>query len=183
MGVNTGQGHTVEGVVLAGGVNGHIAEHQQISHGRHSVKAVITDDIPRKAGRPCQPHSAGLFAGFPCPQQRRAVGHLDHVRCMAGGAGIQDGNRRIAVLHHVQHAGQEIPCVQGAGLAGFQINRHAPVIPGAADTLFQSGHVVAGAGDVMPASEVQPLHFWQQIAEFLCHCVQRHGQRIGVLLT
>ena len=35
----------------------------------------------------------------------------------------------------------------------------------------------------MPAAEVEPLHIGQQIAELFCHGVQRHGQRIGVLLA
>ena len=102
---------------------------------------------------------------------------------MAGGAGVQNRNRRIAVLHHIQHTGQEIPRVQGAGFAGFEIDRHAPIVLGATDAAFQCGYVVAGAGDVMPAAKVQPLYFGQQIAEFLRYCVQRHGQRVSVLLT
>ena len=50
-GVDGGQWHTVEGIVFAGGINRHIAKNQQISHGGHGVKAVIADDVPRKAGR------------------------------------------------------------------------------------------------------------------------------------
>ena len=49
------QGHPIEGVVLAGGVDGHIAEDELIVLGKGGVKAVIPDDIPRKAGGAAQP--------------------------------------------------------------------------------------------------------------------------------
>ena len=45
-GIDAGQRHTVEGVVLAGRINRHITEYQQISHFGYGVKAVITDDVP-----------------------------------------------------------------------------------------------------------------------------------------
>ena len=35
----------------------------------------------------------------------------------------------------------------------------------------------------MPAAEVHPLNFRQYIAEFFCHSIQRHRQRVGVLLA
>ena len=54
---------------------------------------------------------------------------------------------------------------------------------GAADAALQRGHVVAGAGDVVPAAEIQPLHFGQQVAKFIGRCVQRYGQRVSILLT
>ena len=72
-GVDGGQWHTIEGVVFAGGINRHIAKNQQISHGGHGVKAVIADDIPGQTGRSGKAYRAGLFTGFLCAQQRRAV--------------------------------------------------------------------------------------------------------------
>ena len=64
---------------------------------------------------------AGLFSRFGCGKQRRAVGHFDHIRHMAGGAGIQNGDGCIAVLYHIQHAAEQEARVQGAGFARFQI--------------------------------------------------------------
>ena len=66
-GIDAGQRHTVEGVVLAGRINRHITEYQQISHFGYGVKAVITDDVPGQAGRPGQAHGTGLLAGSPAP--------------------------------------------------------------------------------------------------------------------
>ena len=103
--VNSRKSDAVKGVVFAGSVNGHIAEHQQISHVGNGVHAVIPDDIPGQAGRPGKAYRAGLFTGFLCAQQRRAVGHLNDIRHMAGGAGIQNRNCGIAVLHYIQYAG------------------------------------------------------------------------------
>ena len=102
---------------------------------------------------------------------------------MAGGAGIQNRHRCATVLHHVQHTGQKIPGVQCARLARLQIHRDAPRILCASNAVFQRFDSIAGAGDVMPAAEVHPLHFWQYIAEFFRHSVQRHRQRVGVLLA
>ena len=45
-GIDAGLRHTVEVVVLAGRINRHITEYQQISHFGYGVKAVITDDVP-----------------------------------------------------------------------------------------------------------------------------------------
>ena len=102
---------------------------------------------------------------------------------MAGGAGIQNGYGGIAVFYNIQHAGQQVTGIQCTGLTRLQIDRHAPRILCAGDAVLQRGNVVAGAGDVMSAAEVEPLHIGQQIAEFFSHGVQRHGQCIGVLLA
>ena len=45
-GKDSGQRHAVEGIIFAGGIDCHIAEHQQISHVGNGIHAVIPDDIP-----------------------------------------------------------------------------------------------------------------------------------------
>ena len=102
---------------------------------------------------------------------------------MAGGAGIQNGYGGIAVFYNIQHAGQQVTGIQRTGLTRLEIDRHAPRILCAGDAVLQRGNVVAGAGDVMSAAEVEPLHIGQQIAKLFCHGIQRHGQCIGVLLA
>ena len=76
------QGHAVEGVVLAGGVDGHIAEDELITLSKGGVKAVIPDDVPRKAGGAAQADSVRFLPRLTGVQQRRAVGralhHSDH---------------------------------------------------------------------------------------------------------
>ena len=59
------QGHPIEGVVLAGGIDGHIAKDEPLPLGEGGGKAVIADHIPRKAGGPAQTDGAGLLPGSP----------------------------------------------------------------------------------------------------------------------
>ena len=56
------QRHSVKGVILAGRINRHIAEHQALPFGERRIKAVIADDIARKAGRAAEPIDIRLFA-------------------------------------------------------------------------------------------------------------------------
>ena len=114
---------------------------------------------PARQVGPAKRTVQGFSPGSPAAQQRRAVGHLD----ARPAYGRRRWRPKSAIVvspfcHHIQHTGQEIPRVQGAGLAGFKIDRHAPIMLGATDATFQRGHVVAGAGDVMPAAKVQPLY-------------------------
>ena len=55
-----GQRHAVEGVVLAGGIDGHIAEQQQVALPQRGGKAVIPDDVPGQAGRAAQTEQNAL---------------------------------------------------------------------------------------------------------------------------
>ena len=95
------EGHAVEGIVLAGGVDGHIPEEETVALGEGGVEAVVADDIPGQAGRAAEPEGDGLFAGVARVQQGRAVGHLDDVRRVASGRQIQDGKAGIAVAQGV----------------------------------------------------------------------------------
>ena len=62
-----------------------------------------------------------------------------------------------AVFHHVQHGGDQRAGVQGNGLAGLQVDLHAIFLADVQNQLFQRRNVVAGAGDVVPAAQVQPF--------------------------
>ena len=177
------KGHAVEGIVLAGGVDGHIPEEETVALGEGGVEAIIADDIPGQAGRAAEPEGDGPFAGVARVQQGRAVGHLDDVRRVAGSGQIQDGKAGIAVAQGVQHRGDEITCVQRPGLAGLQIDLYAVLRLRLGDAALQRGQVVAGAGDVVSAAKVQPLHPGQQVAEAVFHGGQRQGQRVGILLA
>ena len=177
------QGHPVEGVVLAGGVDGHIAKDELIPLGKRNVKAVIPDDIPRKAGGAAQPDGARLLPCLTGIQQRRAVGHLNDVRGVAGCGHIQNGKAGISIVQGVQHGGNQIARVQRPSLAGLQIHLHAVLLPHREDAAFQRIKGVARAGDVVPAAEVEPLHLGQQVCKFFLHRCQRHRQRIRVLLA
>ena len=177
------EGHAVEGVVLAGGVDGHIPEEETVALGEGGVEAIIADDIPGQAGRAAEPEGDGPFAGVARVQQGRAVGHLDDVRRVAGSGQIQDGKAGIAVAQGIQHRGDEIACVQSPGLARLQIDLYAVLCLRLGDAALQRGQVVAGAGDVVSAAKVQPLHLVEILAELFLYIVQCFCQRLCVLLT
>ena len=48
--VNVRQRHAVERVVFAGGIDGHVSEHQAAARFRFAVQAVFTDHIACQAG-------------------------------------------------------------------------------------------------------------------------------------
>lgn len=89
----------------------------------------------------------------------------------------------LPVVDHIQHAGCQITGVQRTGLARFKINLHAVPFGRLADTGFQQWQLIAGAGNVMAAAAVEPMHSRKDIAEFGGNGVQRHVQRVGVLLA
>lgn len=69
------QRHAVEGVIFAGGVDGHISKHQPLARGQRGVEAVIAHHIPCQAGGAAQPHGAGAFrrvSGRPAGADGRA---------------------------------------------------------------------------------------------------------------
>ena len=127
---------------------------------------------------PAEADGAGLFARLARVQQGRAVGHLDDVRGVAGRRHIEDGEAGVTVLQSVQHCGDEIARVQRPRLARLQIDLYAVLLLHPGDAGFQRGKVIARAGDVVSAAEIEPFQPRQQVAEFLFHGVQRHGQSV-----
>ena len=122
------------------------------------------------------------FSGLACASDLRSIRHLDHIRHMAGGGGVE--NRQVhAVPGQVQHLGHHHPGLVGDGFARLQI--HLDIVLGSErlDTGNQVVHLVIGAGDVVAAAEVDPLHPVQQVAKFLLHDIQGAFKRREVLLT
>ena len=151
--------------------------------GERGGKAVVAHHIPGKAGGAAKADEVRLFAGVPGIQQRRAVGHLDHIRGVAGRRHVQNGKARLAILQSIQHSGNKIPGVQRPCFARLQIHLHAVLFLCFGNALFQRGKAVAGAGDMVPAAKVEPLHPGQKIPELCFHRRQRQGQCIGILLA
>ena len=102
---------------------------------------------------------------------------------MAGSGHVQNGKVRLAIAQGIQHRGDQIPGVQRPGFTRFQIHLHTVFGLHFRDALFQRGKVVTGAGDVVPAAEVEPLHPGQQVPELLLHRRQCRGQCVRILLT
>ena len=76
------QGHSVEGVVLAGGIDGHVAEDEPAALGEGGGKAVIAHHVPGKAGGAAQPEGAGLFPRLVRIQQGQAADMSRMARCV-----------------------------------------------------------------------------------------------------
>ena len=83
---------------------------------------------------------------------------------MAGRRGVENGDV-LAVFHGFEHGRYQIAGVQHDGLARLQINLHAVLIAQVRDAADERFHVVIGAGDVVTAAEVEPLHALHVAAE------------------
>ena len=177
-----GQGHSVEGVGLDHGVQGHVLQHNAAAFFQRLIEGVIADHIPGQAGRPGQPVGVGLFAGLPAAPHRGPVGHFQHVGHMAGGGSIQNGNVH-AVVNHFQHLADQEARVQHHRFARLQVHLHAVGFAQAAHQLYQPLHVVAGAGDVVPAAQVQPFQAVQVRAELRFQRLYRAFQVVRILLA
>ena len=105
------EGHSVKGIVFAGGVDCHITEDEQVADRGHDVEAVIADDIDCKAGWAGKAHRVRLLPRLTGAEQWRAIRHFDDIRHMAGGAGIENCDGRLAVSHDIEHAAEEVPGV------------------------------------------------------------------------
>ena len=86
-------------------------------------------------------------------------------------------------MQGVQHRGDKIARVQRPRLARLEIDLYTVLLLHPGDAGFQRRKVIARAGDVVSAAEVEPLQARQQAAELRLDRVQRQGQRVGVLLT
>ena len=93
----------------------HISEQKQVPLPQRRGKAVFPDHVPRQTGGAAQADGAGQFSRLLRTVQRWTVGHFQHVRHMAGRAGVQNGDLRHAVLQHIQYAGGQIARIQRAG--------------------------------------------------------------------
>ena len=123
-----------------------------------------------------------LFAGVPGIQQRRAVGHLDHIRGVAGRRHVQNGKARLAILQSIQHSGNKIPGVQRPCFARLQIHLHAVLFLCFGNALFQRGKAVAGRVIWCPPPKLS--HFIRAEDPELCSIRrQRQGQCIGILFA
>ena len=71
------------------------------------VEGIIADHVTRKTGHGGEAVGVFLLSGFSGILKRRAVGHLQHVRHVAGGGGIQNQSPD-AVIHNVHDFRHEI---------------------------------------------------------------------------
>ena len=145
-------------------------------------EGVFADHVAGKAGGPGQTAGIWQLAGGRSVWQRRGVGHLQHVRHMAGGGSVQNSHRQIG-RHDVQHGRLQITGVQRHRLAWFQIYLQVVFGGQPRQALFQRRQVVIRAGNVVAAAQVQPAHLRQILPEFLLQ--RRHGgdESVAVLLA
>jgi len=115
-------------------------------------------------------------------EDRGPIGHLEHVRHVAGRGSVEHGDRH-AVVEHIEHLGDEHAGVIADRLARLEIHLHFSARGKVAHEFDQRLHLVARARDVVPAAEIDPLHARDQLGEALFE--RRHGalERRKVLLA
>ena len=101
---------------------------------------------------------------------------------MAGGGGVENGNVD-AVLHGFEHTRYQEPGAQHHGFPRLEIHLHTVRLPQMAHNADEPIDVVAGAGDVMAAAEVQPLHAAEETPKLFLEGFHRLLKRVGILFT
>ena len=168
--IDGGQGHAVEGVGFNHGVEGHVVEDEFVAHGQRLVEGVVADDVAGQAGWPAEAIGVGAFAGFAGMFQRRAIGHFDDVGHVAGGGGVDDGDVH-AVVDEVDDAGDKVAGVEDDGFSRFEVDVEVIVFAQSAQGLNEGVDVVVSTGDVVAATEIEPFHLLQEVAEIAFHNV------------
>jgi hypothetical protein len=101
---------------------------------------------------------------------------------VAGGVGVGESPRRPP-RDDVQHFGDEQARVQRDRLARLQVHLKPYSSCIRRNAALEPVDVVAGAGDVVPAAEIDPLHLSKPRPELLLDGLQRRFQRVRVLLA
>ena len=124
-------------------------------------QAVIADNVTCEATGPAE---ADCGAVAPFTQHGGAVGGLDHVGHVAGGADIGDADGH-AIVKDIKQFADQYACVEGNCLAGFQIDVAAGFGTHRLDEFDQIVALVIGAGDMVATAEIEPF----QLAEIGCN--------------
>ena len=177
-----GQRHPVEGVRLDHGIERHVFQDELVALLQGAVKGIVADDVAGEAGRPAEPIGKRLFLRFAAALQGRAVGHFQHVRHMAGGRNVQNGDVD-PVVHRLQHVRVQRPRVEDDRFPGFEIDVRAIFFAQPADDADQSVPIVAVPRDVMPAAEVEPAHTGGISSEFFPKSLYGRFQRVRILFA
>ncbi len=101
---------------------------------------------------------------------------------MTGGRYIEDGDVHL-VVDHVQHFAYQHSGTDGYRFARLQVDLQAVFPLEILYQLNQSINVVPFAGDVVPSTQVEPLHARQELAEFLFKYRGRPLQRLEQLFA
>ena len=88
-----GQANAVEGRGLDHRVDRHVLEHQAPSHLQRLRERVVADHVPGETGLAAETVGVGERAGLARVDDPRPVRRLDHVGHVAGGGGVEDGER------------------------------------------------------------------------------------------
>ncbi len=142
--------YAVEGRGLDHRVMRHVVKYKDVSDGEFASKAVISDYVARKAGRPAEAeyviglvreeaaflriavevivfaieHHCGrraFFGGCGIDKENvRAVGHFDDIRHVGGGGDIEDGEFVVGGFEDIHHGCAEDAGMDRHGLAGLQ---------------------------------------------------------------
>ncbi len=95
---------------------------------------------------------------------------------------IEDG-RIDFVRHHIQNLADQQAGANDHGLSRLEVNRDAVLFPEVPHQLDQAIDVVTVPGDVMAATEVDPFHRRQELAELFLENRCRSCQRFEEVLA
>ncbi|MPM20288.1 hypothetical protein SDC9_66717 [bioreactor metagenome] len=182
MGRDGRQLDAVEGRVLYHGIDGHVREDQAVARHQRLIERIIPDDVPCQASLSAQTVRMGFFVRFTGIDDERTVWHFQYVRHVASRRCIQNCQVHLIVgrLKHTRNQKARIQCDR---FARFKVDLHSIFLFDVVDDFHQFGDIIAFFSDMVPASEVHPLHAVQVFSEFLLECDQSRFQGIGTLFA
>ncbi len=123
-----------------------------------------------------------IFPRLACSPDARSVGHLENVRHVSGGGGIQDGDLH-PVFDDVQDTGHQHARVERDGFPWLEVDFERVSLLKFHDEAAEEVHIIVGTRDVMSAPEVDPVHVLEIAAKFVLKDLDCPLQGVGVELA
>ena len=161
---------------------GHVEEGDAVADFERGGEGVVADDVASEAGGAAEAVSVEEFAGVARAEDFGAVGHFEDVGHVAGGGDIEDGEVQ-RVLRQVEDGAGEDAGVEGDGFAGLEVNVELMFFAEVLDDADEAVDIVAGAGDVVAAAEVDPFQAGEKLGEFLLEGGDGVLKRVAVLFA
>jgi hypothetical protein len=160
----------------------HVIEQQPLARSQRGIEAVVADDVTGQAAGATEPVAVCLVTHAAGSEDFRPVGHLQRVGHVAGGRDVED--RLVAVgAEYVEHLGDQHPGVDRHRLARLEVDGQAVFFTKITHPGDQGIDLVIRSGDVVTATEVDPLQLPEQVAELSLDHRQRPVERGEVLLA
>ena len=102
---------------------------------------------------------------------------------MTGRGSVQYGNISPILFLNLQHSRIQISGIEGNGLSRFQIDFESEILLHSQNAALEAFNVIALPGDVMTATEIDPLHILEPSPELEYHLVKSDFKIIGILFA